>query len=53
MTRKKRKTAMAVLVEGKWLIGLPSLPEAERRVVRVPLPERPPRRIRLPRPDER
>lgn len=46
MTRKKSKTAMAVFVDGKWQIGLPGLPVPEVRAlrVRVPLPERAPRR---------
>lgn len=46
MSHKKRKTAMAVFSEGKWLIGLPSLPGAAREPVRIrlPLPERAPRR---------
>ncbi len=45
MTRKKRKTATAVFVEGKWLIGLPvmSAGEGQPARVRLPLPERAPR----------
>ena len=46
MTRKKSKTAMAIFMDGKWQIGLPGLPgtDAQPLRVRVPLPERAPRR---------
>lgn len=47
MSQKKRQTAMAVFVEGKWLIGLPTLPAQPARV-RLPLPERAPRRPKTP-----
>ncbi|MGE3773358.1 MAG: hypothetical protein AB7I32_10565 [Gammaproteobacteria bacterium] len=55
MTHKKRKTAMAVFSEGKWLIGLPTLPAATREParIRLPLPERAPRRPRPKGRDER
>jgi len=45
MSRKKRKTATAVFVEGKWLIGLRTLSGDTRQParVRLPLPERAPR----------
>lgn len=46
MGQKKRQTAMAVFVEGKWLIGLPTLPgqPVQPARIRLPLPERAPRR---------
>lgn len=55
MTHKKRKTAMAVFSDGKWLIGLPGLPGATSEPVRIrlPLPERAPRRPRPKTRDER
>lgn len=46
MSHKKRKTAIAMFIEGKWLIGLPTLPGAGREPARVPLPERAARRPR-------
>lgn len=48
MTRRKARTAMAIFMDGKWQIGLPGLPgpEAQPVRVRVPLPERAPRRAK-------
>jgi hypothetical protein len=44
MSKKDHKTAMAVCVDGKWLIGLP-LP-TQPQPVRLPLPARAPRKIK-------
>ena len=52
MSHKKRKTAMAVFIEGKWLIGLPGEARETARI-RLPLPERAPRRPRTKGRDER
>lgn len=46
MSKKDHKTAMAVFVDGKWLIGLPTPARAQPQPVRLPLPERAPRKIR-------
>jgi len=44
MRKKDTRTAMAVFVDGKWLIGLPTPARLQMRPVRLPLPERAPRK---------
>lgn len=48
MSKKDHKTAMAVFVDGKWLIGLPLPARPQPQPIRVPLPERAPGKVRPP-----